>query len=47
MFAIAFDLTVAEAARHHPTHNASQAYADIRATLKGYGFEWRQGSVWR
>lgn len=46
MFAIAFDLVVADTVRHHPSHNASQAYADIRATLTGLGFEWRQGSLY-
>ncbi|TWB22004.1 virulence-associated protein VapD [Nitrospirillum amazonense] len=46
MFAIAFDLIVADTVQHHPSHNASQAYADIRATLTGLGFEWRQGSLY-
>ncbi|MEC4591220.1 MULTISPECIES: virulence factor [Nitrospirillum] len=46
MFAIAFDLVVADTVQHHPSHNASQAYADIRATLTGLGFEWRQGSLY-
>lgn len=46
MFAIAFDLVVADTVLHHPTHNASQAYADIRSTLKSHDFEWRQGSLY-
>jgi virulence-associated protein VapD len=46
MFAIAFDLRVIDTAKHHPSGNVSQAYADIRATLTGLGFEWRQGSLY-
>ncbi len=30
MFAIAFDLVVADAARFHPKNNATAAYADIK-----------------
>ncbi|GJD97237.1 Endoribonuclease VapD [Methylobacterium iners] len=37
MFAIAFDLVVAETQLHHPK-SVAQAYADIRATLDRYGF---------
>ena len=45
MFAIAFDLVVADAERHHPS-GASQAYADIGRTLRRFGFEGMQGSVY-
>jgi virulence-associated protein VapD len=45
MFAIAFDLVVAEAERHHPS-GTSQAYADIRRTLGKFEFEGVQGSVY-
>lgn len=34
MFAIAFDLVVKEAERHHPKGDAVAAYADIRKTLQ-------------
>lgn len=45
MFAIAFDLIVENTARNHPK-GVAQAYADIRSTLTGFGFEWRQGSLY-
>ena len=45
MFAIAFDLVVADTARNHPK-GVSQAYTDIRNTLTGFGFDWRQGSLY-
>ena len=45
MFAIAFDLVVADALQHHPK-GVSQAYADIGSTLKGFGFERVQGSLY-
>ena len=45
MFAIAFDLVVAHAAKHHPK-GAVQAYADIASTVGRYGFERVQGSVY-
>jgi len=45
MFAIAFDLIVVETAARHPK-GVTQAYADIRNTLAGYGFDWRQGSLY-
>lgn len=45
MFAIAFDLVVAETSSNHPK-GVAQAYADIRDTLIGFGFEWRQGSLY-
>ena len=45
MFAIAFDLVIADVERHHPK-GTSQAYADIRRTLADYEFEGIQGSVY-
>ena len=42
MFAIAFDLVVADVQKHHPK-GVAQAYIDIRATLGSYGFNWIQG----
>ena len=45
MFAIAFDLVVADTERHHPA-GVSQAYTDIKRTLAGFGFEGVQGSVY-
>ena len=45
MFAIAFDLDTNDTEDHHPK-SVSQAYADIRATLDRFGFEWHQGSVY-
>ena len=45
MFAIAFDLVVADTTKDHPK-GVAQAYADIRNTLTGFGFQWRQGSLY-
>ena len=45
MFAIAFDLVVADTARHHP-RGVSQAYADIGRTLANFGFDRVQGSLY-
>jgi len=45
MFAIAFDLVVADTLRHHP-RGVTQAYADIRTVLSKFDFEWRQGSLY-
>lgn len=45
MFAIAFDLVVAETAARHPK-GVSQAYADIGATLAQHGFSRVQGSLY-
>jgi virulence-associated protein VapD len=45
MFAIAFDLTVADADVHH-SKGYKGAYADIRRTMGRHGFEWVQGSVY-
>jgi len=45
MFAVAFDLVVADTRQHHP-RGVAQAYDDIAALLRKYGFEWAQGSVY-
>lgn len=45
MFAIAFDLVVAETAQRHPK-GVSQAYADIGAALANFGFNRVQGSLY-
>ena len=45
MFAIGFDLTVADTAANHPK-GVSQAYADIGTTLSGFGFNRVQGSLY-
>ncbi len=45
MFAITFDLVVADAAQHHP-RGVTAAYTDIGTTLKRYRFERIQGSVY-
>ena len=45
MFAIAFDLVVAKTDASHPK-GVSQAYADIGATLNGFGFNRVQGSLY-
>jgi virulence-associated protein VapD len=45
MFAIAFDLVVADTEERHPK-GISQAYADIRSLLQRYGFRGIQGSVY-
>jgi virulence-associated protein VapD len=45
MYAIAFDLVVADTNKHHP-RGVSQAYADIANTLINYGFTWVQGSLY-
>jgi virulence-associated protein VapD len=45
VFAIAFDLTVKDVSEHHPK-SVSAAYADIGATLAGFGFRWVQGSIY-
>jgi len=44
MFAIAFDLVVAETALHH-SRGVSQAYAGIGYTLGNFGFDRVQGSL--
>jgi virulence-associated protein VapD len=45
MFAITFDLKVAETTEHHPK-NVTQAYTDIANTLGHFGFDRIQGSVY-
>jgi len=45
MFAIAFDLVVADTKRNHPK-GVAQAYTVIGSALAGYGFERVQGSVY-
>lgn len=45
MFAIAFDLVVADAEKHHPK-GVSQAYTDIGSALEQFGFRRIQGSVY-
>ena len=45
MFAIAFDLVVADTEKHHPK-GVSQAYSDISSTLEQFGFRRIQGSVY-
>ncbi len=45
MYAIAFDLVVAETNKHHPK-GVSQAYNDIANVLAGFGFTWVQGSLY-
>ena len=45
MFALAFDLVVADTHRYHPK-GVSQAYNDIAQTLAKFGFKWAQGSLY-
>lgn len=45
MFAIAFDLTVAETERRH-AKGVAQAYADISVALSRFAFRRIQGSVY-
>ena len=45
IFAIAFDLVVADTERHHPK-GVSQAYTDIADVLQRFGFRRIQGSVY-
>ena len=45
MYAVAFDLVVADTERHHPK-GSSQAYAEIGATLARYSFRRVQGSLY-
>lgn len=45
MFAITFDLVVADANKHHPS-SVTQAYTDIANTLAVHGIERIQGSVY-
>lgn len=45
MYAIAYDLTVADAEKYHPK-GISQAYIEIGATLAQYNFRRVQGSLY-
>lgn len=45
MFAVAFDLVVAETQKHHPK-SVPQAYTDIGSTLAVFGFDRVQGSLY-
>lgn len=45
MYALAFDLVVAETEKHHP-RGVSQAYTDIAAVLDEHGFDRVQGSLY-
>lgn len=45
MYAIAFDLVVADTEKHHPK-GVSQAYADIGSILNEHGFRRVQGSLY-
>ena len=45
MYAVAFDLVVADTEQHHPK-GVSQAYADIGAILNEYGFRRVQGILY-
>ncbi len=45
MYAIAFDLVVADTEQHHP-RGVSQAYSEIGATLAEFGFRRVQGSLY-
>ncbi len=45
MFAITFDLIVAELNKSHPKR-VNRAYDEVRKTLGRSGFVWKQGSVY-
>jgi virulence-associated protein VapD len=45
MFAIAFDLVVADTEKNHPK-GVTQAYAEIGRALARYDFRWIQGSLY-
>ena len=45
MYAVAFDLVVADTERHHPK-GVTQAYTDIGAILGEHGFRRVQGSLY-
>ena len=45
MFAITFDLIVAELDKSHP-NRVPRAYEEIRKVLARNGFAWKQGSVY-
>lgn len=45
MYAISFDLVVAETSKNHPK-GVSQAYTEIGAMLRKFGFDRVQGSLY-
>jgi len=45
MYAVAFDLVVADTEQHHPK-GVEQAYSDIGSILNQYGFRRVQGSLY-
>lgn len=45
MYAISFDLVVADTSANHPK-GVSQAYIDIATTLGNFGFQRVQGSLY-
>jgi virulence-associated protein VapD len=45
MFAIAFDLVVADTSQHYPK-GVAQAYSDIGSALSAFGFTRVQGSLY-
>ncbi len=45
MYAISFDLVVADTEQHHPK-GVAQAYMDIGSTLQRFGFKRIQGSLY-
>ena len=45
MYAVAFDLVVADTQQHHPK-GVAQAYSEIGAVLADYGFRRVQGSLY-
>lgn len=45
MYAVAFDLSVADTQKNHPK-GVSQAYVEIGGVLAGYGFNRVQGSLY-
>lgn len=45
MFAVAFDLVVAETRKHHKV-GVTAAYSEIGSVLESHGFVWKQGSLY-
>ncbi len=45
MYAISFDLIVAETQKHHP-NSVAQAYSEVETILGNYGFQRVQGSLY-
>lgn len=45
MYAVAFDLVVADTEAHHPK-GVTQAYTEIASVLAGFGFRRVQGSLY-